>query len=314
MRILGTLHAASTSGRTRTYRLLAWGERGRTDVGAVTVDPGVLTLPTEPVPANVQHDPLHPVALTQITPDDAGLLADVTFLDTTAGSDALAEVDAGVRPGISIEVDNPIVRAGRLLGGLVDAVGLVVAPAFPSSRLLAADCGEPTTQITAPAPGEVNAAPAAEEETSAMDDDESTTEAAVETEATDTATLVYGTDQSRLTAALPASVRPGGKSSKEPRFLAAFAASDEQGRAGLRTRLNAALDQATAADLAPSMVTQWIGEVWNGRTYVRQFVPLLNHGDLTGLKALGWRFKDGKTPKVDTYAGYPAQPNSNAVE
>ena len=59
---------------------------------------------------------------------------------------ALAEFDAGTRNGLSVEVDNPVIRGGRLAGGIVTGGSQVEAPAFPSAKLAAAGSssqGEP---------------------------------------------------------------------------------------------------------------------------------------------------------------------------
>ncbi|MCG2797722.1 MAG: hypothetical protein L6367_04190 [Cellulomonas sp.] len=302
---LGTLTAAAPDGRTLSYRLLPFGETGRTSAGAVTVDAGALTVPDGQMVANLEHDPTRPVGWMTAAEDTSGLTATVTLAQTTTASDVLAEARAGLRTGISVEVLDPVIRDGRLLAGRLTGAGLVAAPAFPSAQLRAADAGDlpNPTDPTEADPAEDEAAAAAVQEDDAMG--ATTTEAAAE------ATETEPTEP--LTAALPGSLN--GKTKTKPTaraasLFAALAGTDADGR----RRLTAALDQAIATDLLPTQAQQWLGEVYASRTYVRRYAPLIQHLDLAALKAIGWKFTSGKTPTVGDYAGFPAQPTSTEVK
>src|SRR3954452_6235129 len=99
MRVPGTLLSASTDDRTLTYRLLPFGEPGRTSLGTVTVAPGAVELPADvtAMSANLEHDRTRPVAkFVSVTESDDGLDAVVRVLATTAGNDLLVEAAEGV--------------------------------------------------------------------------------------------------------------------------------------------------------------------------------------------------------------------------
>lgn len=136
---------ASERDRTLRYLLLPWGERGRTSIGEVVASPGSVELPDDPasVKLNLEHDRRRPVGRAlQLWEEAAGVLAVFTVARTSVGDDVLEEAAAGLRTGVSVEVDEPVVRRGRLLSGLLTAAAAVVEPAFPSARLAASDCGD----------------------------------------------------------------------------------------------------------------------------------------------------------------------------
>lgn len=294
----GTLVAADGgTDRTLNYRLLPFGEPGRTNQGLVTASAGTLTLPDHPVVANLEHDPTRPVAWMTATETPTGLMASVDVAPTTAGNDLLAEAKSGLRPGISVEIADPVIRGGALMGGTLTGAGFVTQPAFPSAQIIAADAGDlPETQTPEDEQPSNDAAGAAESEADMAEND-----AATEVEA----------EQAPLTAGLPASIKNTNpvKAKGNGSLFAALADSN----ADKRTLL-AALDQAIAADLLPTQQQAWLGEIYSSRTYQRKFSPLIQSGSLTALKAVGWRFVAGKTPTVGDYAGYPAEPTSTEVK
>src|SRR6187431_1890817 len=111
----GTLLQASTDDRTLTYRLLPFGEPGRTSLGLVTVHAGVVQVPDDPgqVTLNFEHDYRRPVGrAVTIEEDDAGLLATFRVAGTSAGNDLLLEAAEGLRTGISVELEDSAVRGG----------------------------------------------------------------------------------------------------------------------------------------------------------------------------------------------------------
>jgi hypothetical protein len=90
----GVLLTANAEARTLTYRLLPYGEQGRTSVGLVTASAGSVTLPTDPssMHLNIQHDRTRPVGkAVSVTEDEEGVLAVFGIANTTAGNDLLAE-------------------------------------------------------------------------------------------------------------------------------------------------------------------------------------------------------------------------------
>src|SRR6478609_5270493 len=124
----GALLTADADNRVLTYRLLPYGEQGRTNVGLITASKGSVTLPEDPstMHLNLQHDRTRPVGrAVSLTEDDGGLIAAFKIANTTAGSDLLAEATEGLRPGVSVEVDNPVIRNGHLVGGALVHAGAV---------------------------------------------------------------------------------------------------------------------------------------------------------------------------------------------
>ncbi|TDE91584.1 hypothetical protein EXU48_15675 [Occultella glacieicola] len=333
MKIAGTLLATDAGDRTLTYLLAPFGEPGRTNLGKVTLTASSFTVPEDvtDLGINVEHERTTPVAkFARVEATDAGYEADVRFLATRAGDDALTEAREGVRKGISVEVDQPVIRDGKMLAGLLSGAGLCVTPAFTSAQLVAADAGElpdhmadtdsetvSTETITIDGKEYVR-------KTTSKYTSETTPVASADdpTEGDDEGDNTMGdtTLAASAPAGGPAAMR--GKSgpkidSAESLFATlakAFAADDRQ--------MLAALDQGIAADLASAQQPQWAGEVWARRTHRQRFIPLFTSGPLNALKITGWKFaprsgtapQPPATPTVATYAGYPAEPNSTEVK
>ncbi|NUL43735.1 hypothetical protein F7P69_00770 [Cellulosimicrobium funkei] len=146
----GELLTASTDDRTLTYRLLPYGEPGRTSAGTITAAQGTVTVPEDVagLPVNLEHDYKRPVGkFVSVTETENGLEATIRVANTRDGDDALTLAAEGLRRGISVEIDSPVIRAGRLISGVLTAAGLVVRSAFPSAQLVAADSGDLPTEM-----------------------------------------------------------------------------------------------------------------------------------------------------------------------
>jgi hypothetical protein len=306
MRVAGTLLSASTDDRTLTYRLLPFGEPGRTSLGTVTVAPGVVELPADvtAMSANLEHDRTRPVAkFVSVTESDEGLDAVVRVLATTAGNDLLVEAAEGVRTGISVEIDAPVIKAGALQAGVLDGAGFVTNPAFPSAQLAAADTEDPNTADADQAEDE--AAAAAEEEGTVPEN-----------------TAVDETAQDNLTASAPRSLGdvlkktkaggPGVPATVEEvaRQLTAraFEVGPEQAQrelvqANAEARLTAATGDILLTDSEAAIQPTWLGEVWAQRTHRPKFASLFTPRPLTGPKAVGFVVTDGERGTVAPYAG-----------
>jgi len=131
----------------RTIRGLAlpYGETGRTNLGRVIASAGSVTIPDDvgSITLNLEHSRTAPVGrATAVEETPEGLVATFRVARTRAGDYLLAEVEEGLRAGLSVELDSPVIRAGRLLSGALSAVAAVVQPAFPSALLTAADAGD----------------------------------------------------------------------------------------------------------------------------------------------------------------------------
>lgn len=299
----GTLTASRTD-RVVSGLLLPYGEEGRTNLGRLTVPRGSVRIPEDPsvVTLNLQHKRTAPVGrAVTLTDTPAGVVATFSVARTPEGDAYLDDVDNGKRNSLSAEVDALVVRAGKAVRGVLFGAAACKAGAFPSAVLLASDVGEldeDEDQTTDETDSSDEAAQDAAEEESAVDDDQAVEETETEQE------------ERELNAALPSSLRKTGNKAPKRTLFAALDACPKNERG----MLLAALDQIIAADALPAQQQQWLGEVYASRTYVRRYAPLIEHGNLTALKAIGWKFTEGKTPTVGDYAGYPAQPVSNEVK
>lgn len=294
----GTL-TASRADRIITGMLLPFGEVGRTNLGKFSVEPDAIEVPEDftGISINDDHAREDPIgSLVTATPTDAGIVATFSIAKTPAGDAALDDVATGRRTALSAEVKNIVIRAGKAVGGRLFGAALVAKGAFPSATLLAADVGT--------------------RDDDELDDEDPTTDPGDEPdETTDDPTE----DEDKkmpapLTATAPAHARRA-----RPK-AGVESAGDLYARiAGAHATMSpatmlAALDQMVQADVSAAQQPAWLDEIWASRTYNRRYVPLVAHGDLTALKAVGWRFVKGKTPTVSDYAGYPAQVPTNEVK
>lgn len=297
----GSLLKASVEDRTLTYKLLPFGEAGRTNVGKVTASKGVIDIPevVDSLSANLEHDRTKPAAkFVNVTQEDDGLYATYRVLSTTTGNDLLIEATEGVRTGVSVEIDNPVIRNGELKSGTLSGSGFVTNPAFPSAQLVASDVGE-----------------IADEEKPEDSNTEVTEEDSVDTPEEEKEMADAPVTES-LTASAPAGIPTGNSLAvKSPDDFYKMLATGHQIGNG---RMLAALDEVIQADGAATQSENWIGEIWKRRTHRQRFLPLFNKQPLTGMKMTGWEFDvrvdtNLAVPEVDTYAGFPAEPHSAEV-
>lgn len=146
----GELLTASVEDRTLTYKLLPFNEPGYTNVGTLTVNKGVLTIPDiNTLELNEEHNFQKQIGkFVSVVETDTHIEATVRIVNTSAGDDALVLASEGLRTGISVEIKDQVIRNGRLIKGTLSGAGLVVRPAFNNARLTAADCGETLTKET----------------------------------------------------------------------------------------------------------------------------------------------------------------------
>lgn len=309
----GTL-TASRKDRIVSGLLLPFGEVGRTNLGKFSIDPGAIEVPEDlsGVGFNLEHertDVIGQMLTARETP--AGIYASFSVARTPAGDAALDEIESGTRKSLSAEVAGIVLRAGRAVGGRLFGGALVKSGAFPSATLLAADVGEE------PDPDEVLDDVEDQVDTLPLDEQVAVAEQLLDDlinpETDDESEEKEKDVPSTLTASAPADqrrpARRDGIKSAADLYARAAAAHGSMGATML-----AALDQMIQADVSPAQQPQWLGEIWGSRTFERRYIPLVQHADLTGLKATGWRFVDGKTPTVGDYTGFPAQPTSTEVK
>lgn len=276
---------ANREDRTISGVLLPFGEVGYTNVGAITVTAGALTLPDDitTVHLNMEHESTRPVGkATRLEETEAGIEATFKIADTTAGNDLLAEVADGLRTGFSVEFHDQIIRAGKVLGGVLSGAAAVVAPAFDSARVFASDHGDLPT-VDAPVES-------VEDDTSTTDNEET------EEDMTNENIASAGGNENPV------------KANKVNELTAgqAFRAIAKGYATG---RVEAALTNVVHDDgdndgdglgeiaAAPA----WLGEVYKNAAYVRKFIPLLTPGVLTSYREQGFRFTS--KPTVAQYSG-----------
>lgn len=349
---LGELLTANADDRTLTYRLLPFGEPGRTNKGKVTASKGTLTLP-EPatVHLNLEHDRKRPVGrATLLAEDDDAINATFAIAETSTGDDLLAEATAGLRTGVSVEIENPVIRAGKLLGGTIIGAGAVVAPAFPSAVLTAEDAGdlspeqlaelsdagvyvEPDQNTSETYAREVvidgrtyrivtetarsSSTTIEPDPDASAEGDEETTDTESEEDEEEIVTATTAKKAASAPATLRGSAAKGG-GAKRGDLLATDANPRDLfqllATAGSTqdTELIAALvDITQSGAIGNTEVPQYVGELWDGRAAERRIVPLFNHADLTSYKVHGWRWL--VKPAVGPYTGNKADIPSNAV-
>jgi hypothetical protein len=274
----GTLLTASREARTLRYRLLPYGEPGRTNKGRVTAGPGSVTIPPGAFQVNRQHDKTRPVGLLLAEAVDDGLECVVNLTTTAEADAALDAVDKGELPGISVELKDPVILNGVLISTELVGAGLVEEPAFDSALLLAAaDLEAPDTTTTEPPKQKV------EPVTTTLD--------AVQAEQLNT-----------LLAALHAGTTP--EPEAPDTSLSSIAAAFAGDLSGKSTELHAAaLDVITKVDVFDKINTpQYVGELRSRRRYVPRYIPLYSAADLTSTTITGWKYTDGKTPTVGDWS------------
>jgi hypothetical protein len=328
----GALLAASADDRTLTYRLLPFGEPGRTSLGLVTVHAGVVQVPDDPgrVTLNFEHDFRRPVGrAVHIEEDDAGLLATFRVAGTSAGNDLLLEAAEGLRTGISVELEDSAVRGGILTAGRLSAAASCVRPAYPSALLDAADAGELPADATTAARDAAQAVVDIIDEQTVPADDEDTTEPDAGTDQEDTVSTTTATASAPadLTAARTPTRgrRPEIRGAADlGRLLAAYNQTHDRAILNLLT----APENAAAGDLFAALTDitydgvnglsqtitqpQWLGNVWNDREFERKIIPLLGGSKpLTSLELEGWKW--GTKPIMAPWAGNKAAVPSGPV-
>jgi hypothetical protein len=310
MKLLGTLQAADVESRILRYRLLPFdGSVGQTNLGRITASKGVLTLPKpEDFVLNLEHDSKRPVGVGhEITETDEALLLAVRILETSAGNDLLVEAREKVRTGVSVEIDAPVVRGGKLLGGYLSGAGACTEPAWDGARLVA-------SKTDAPDEGET------EEDEEDNEDDPATTVAVGANEEEEGDPVPENENEETGTVATaPKLAASRAKLSKKIgaqdafQLLAALRSGDQTAMAALEPagKLFGALALVTEANGAAGGQAQWLGEIWSGRTFQRRIIPLLGSGTLTSMKVAG--FKWSQKPEVAKFAGPPAEIHSAPV-
>lgn len=314
--------AADLAKRTLTGLLLPYNEEGKTNLGRLTVPPGVLHAAAENLPFYDGHK--GPLVGSYTHEDTAEGVRFVASIFPGPAGDALL---ASGKQCVSVEVDPITVRAGRALSGVMTGAAAVEEGAFPSARLAAE--GDPVVPDSEPASPdfqtvyEGDLVPVINLDGQAVD---GVTKVTVSEKAIDITTKTpdpgTGADNQEedpaMTAAKvqnPALVAGKDKSADMNKLFATLVDAFKGGEAfATPAKLMAALSDVIPANTAAAEQPAYVGQLWQGNDYERRYLPLFKHGDITAQTTRGWRFKDGKAPVVDLYTGDKADIASNEID
>lgn len=301
IRVFNTTRLTAGKDGIITGMLLPYGEPGLTNKGRVTAARGVLAVP-DVVPLNSEHNRRVPIGKLKLRDTSAGIIASPMLVATKAGQDAATEIENGLRASLSIEIDNPIIRAGKLKGGKITGAALVAEPAFTSAVLKA----------SLPDEGELDEATAElDEVVQALDEAAAQIEDIAEvTDPDEPKTTTDEEEEPPMVAARMRAGAPHAKSRKithDKDWLIANLVGQSRDQ-----RMLAALADVVPGDILGVEQPAYVGELWNGKAYERRFIPMFNHATLDSFKVQGWRWKT--RPEVEPWAGNKTAVPSNEIE
>lgn len=301
---------ATADPRVKSGLLLPYGEHGLTNKGKVLASAGALTLAEKLDPLTLEHaDKLGVADFVGFEEQPAGLHCSVRYLDTPLGNAALAEFDGGTRAGLSVEVDQPVIRGGRLVAGVITGGSQVETPAFPSAKLAAAELDD------APDEGAPTDLPDVVINGAELDDVETvevTPERITVTTKTPEAPAADEPKEPVMTAARVQNAALLGASKPKNDSNALFAALAGGFGAGLTGgRLEAALADVVPANILGIEQPQYVGELWAGQPFERRIIPQFDHSDLNSFTIQGWEW--GTQPTVGLYTGNKTEIPSAAI-
>lgn len=314
---------ANLEERTITGLLIPYNEVGRTNVGRFQVEAGAVVIPADPSVVSLNTDHVRHANVGRaiaIEEKPEGIFATFQFAKTPEGDAALADAvsQTGTRRKLSAEFGPAMIKAGKLVAGHARLWGaaLVEAGAFPSAQVLAADTPDMPAAAEPPATDPAHVEMTAE----ALPDDITVTTPAgdsavyipeadpvednptTEGGSTVTATAVVSTP-----GALPVSlvaVTPAEKAYD----LGSVFASIAQVKGGVNDAdaqaVLAALSDITTTGLTNGLApANWVGKVWQGKTYARKYIDLATHGTSISIQGKkGYKLDQG-TALVTAWAG-----------
>ena len=302
IRVFNTTRLTAGKDGIITGMLLPYGEPGLTNKGRVTATRGVLPVP-DTVNLNSEHNRRAPIGKLKLRDTSAGIIASPMLVATKAGQDAATEIENGLRASLSIEIDNPIIRGGRIMGGKITGAALVSEPAFASATLKA----------SLPDEGELDDATAdLDEVAQALEEAAAEIEDVAEVTDPDNPTTTTDDDEQEppMAAARMRAGAPHAKARKITHgkdWLIANLVGQSRDQ-----RMLAALADVVPGDILGIEQPAYVGELWNGKAYERRFIPMFNHATLDSFKVQGWRWKT--RPEVALWAGNKTAVPSNEIE
>ena len=290
--------AANDDARTISGLVLPYGRPGYTSAGAVTVQTGAVKVPDDLGRVKLLRDhstdegfkPVGHATAIEDTPE--GIRMSFKIAKTSDGDVALADVNERVRDALSVElIHTDVDGEGNLVAGELTAVALVPIPAFDDARV---------DLITA------SQHPIEDDE-----DDEDDTGNVHPSDDTEDATPNTNVKDSDMADKAKAPAGLHAANDDKPLTFATAIQTIADMRAG-RPTATAALNDITYSTQTATRVPQWLGHLWEGGTYTREIVPTLTPKPLTGVEAIGWRWK--KRPEVNDYTGDKKEIPTNTAE
>ncbi len=323
--------------------VIPYGKPGRTSGGVLTIHAGAVTVPADIGRVKLLRDHSTQPGWTPVgkaiglTESDSGLEMEFEIGDTPDGAAAAADIEAGIRDALSIEVIETEVRGSELTKGILTAVALVPIPAFDDARIsqvtaaqtvddddrlnvvfaanspgLAAtentEPSTPPTEETNPMPDKPTIRKTIDREKNGGDSSDQHAPDSNNDDDEDENNDDEDEDERTTGAQVTAARAPRGLMVKQHAPLTFSQAIEtiqrvRTGQAG--AEVTAALADITRSANPAVSAPQWLGQLWDGADYTREIVPTFSQGTLTGMKAVGWRFT--KKPEVDDYKGDKAE-------
>lgn len=328
----GTL-TANREDRIVSGLLLPFGEVGNTNLGKFSVPENGVAIPQDVtvLAANTDHDRENPVArfMTAVR-TKAGIVATFSVGKNPEGDALLAEVasdDPDARKKLSAEIKHVVIRDGKLVSGSLFGAAFVKQGAFPSATVLAADVGEPDSyashsEDTFTDENGVTWTRVYDTKSETTVEDDGNTK----TQTTTTTTVVEetaepGTDPAASTEGDPAvgtvpntlTAAKGAAATTEDRgpdlatiyaSIAAARTGDEAARTLLAALADIKISGAGALPAAGVIRDNWVGPVWQGKTYERQYINLSKLGtDITATGKSGFKINRGTAQAPKTILG-----------
>lgn len=325
----GTL-LATADDRTFQALLVPFNEECSSNLGRFKVGTGAFSIPADMRGQTFNVDHTREIVAGEVTTmqeTSRGIMGTVYFAKTPEGDSALADVHAGRRRAISAEVAEVVIKAGRAISGRLFGASLVKAGAFPSATLLAeaVDTDEEPPAGTEPVTTTEKFSDEYTDEdgvthkrtttrTTTVDGDTTTIKETTVIEEPDTpnpeeeAPVGAATVPNTLTAT---KARPVARDAG-PGLAAVYAAMaavksgqfNAESSTLLATLTDVKFSGTGALPAAGVLQPNWVGPVWQGKTYERQFITLGQLGtDITAGGKKGYKLNRGTAAVPKTILG-----------
>ena len=314
---------ASKNDRTVTGVLVPYGEKCRSDIGQWSTAPGVIDIPSDlaGMPWNSEHAREDVIGgFKSVVETPAGIVVTLAVAETPEGDAALSDITSGRRTHLSAELKGVKIKNGQAVSGRLFGAALVAKPAFAGATLMLSapddesDEEQPAEEATADETHEVNEYTDADgnlwrrvvDTETTTDGDTTTTVTTITEEITDTTDDTDPEEEEPMTATTMLAAKKAGaqRARTNPRTepptidlgtvyagISAARMGDPQGVTALL-----ALSQIKPSGTLKDGHTpvNWMGQLWDGRTYDRKFISLHETGTEISLEGKkGYKVRRG---------------------